>query len=118
MAAEECGCVVQVVSAFSDESIYTLQLPSSGTVLDVKRRINYVCMYVCMHVCMYVCMYVCMCVYIYIYIYIFIYNYIYIYIYIYIIYIYIYIYRISACRLPRASTYSASASSSRQQGLK
>ena len=40
MAAEEGDCVVQVVSAFSDESICTLQLPSSGTVLDVKRRMQ------------------------------------------------------------------------------
>ena len=37
MAAEEGDCVVLVVSAFSDESLYRLQLPSSSTVLDVKR---------------------------------------------------------------------------------
>ena len=40
MSAEEGDCVVQVVSAFSDESICTLQLPSSSTVLDVKRRVQ------------------------------------------------------------------------------
>ena len=37
---EHSDCVVQVVSAFSDEILCTLQLPRSGTVLDVKRRVQ------------------------------------------------------------------------------
>ena len=40
MAADEGDCVVQVVSAFSDEGLCWLQLPSSGTVLYVKRRVQ------------------------------------------------------------------------------
>ena len=40
MAAEEGDCAVQVVSAFSDESLCRLQLPSSSTVLDVKRCVQ------------------------------------------------------------------------------
>ena len=32
--------MVQVVSAFSDEGLCWLQLPSSGTVLYVKRRVQ------------------------------------------------------------------------------
>ena len=40
MAAEESDCMVQVVSAFSDEGLCILQLPRSCTVLDVKRRLQ------------------------------------------------------------------------------
>jgi len=41
MAADEGGdCTVYVVNAFSDESICVLKLPSSSTVLDVKRRVR------------------------------------------------------------------------------
>ena len=40
MAALECDCAVQVVSAFSDESLCSLKLPGSGTVLDVKRHVQ------------------------------------------------------------------------------
>ena len=38
--AEEGDCLVQVVGAFSDEILCTLQLPRAGTVLDVKRRVQ------------------------------------------------------------------------------
>ena len=40
MAAEEGDCVVQVVSAFSDEVLCILQLPRSSTILDVKRHVK------------------------------------------------------------------------------
>ena len=40
MAAEEGDCKVQVVNAFSDEILCTLELPSSSTVLEVKRRVQ------------------------------------------------------------------------------
>ena len=40
MAAEEGDCVVQIVSALTDESLCAPELPSSGTVLDVKRRVQ------------------------------------------------------------------------------
>ena len=40
MLADEGDCVVQVVSAFSGESLCTLQLPRSSTVLQVKRRVQ------------------------------------------------------------------------------
>ena len=37
---EEGDGAVQVVSSFSDEILCTLQLPRSGTVLDIKRRVQ------------------------------------------------------------------------------
>ena len=40
MAALEGDCEVQVVSAFSDESLCSLNLPGSSTVLDVKRCVQ------------------------------------------------------------------------------
>ena len=40
MAEEECECIVQVVSAFSDESLSTVPLPSSSTVLQVKGHVQ------------------------------------------------------------------------------
>ena len=40
MAALEGDCVVQVVSAFSNESLCSLKLPGSGKVLDVKRHVQ------------------------------------------------------------------------------
>ena len=40
MAADGCDCVVQVVSAFSDENFCVLELPSSSTVLDIKRHVQ------------------------------------------------------------------------------
>ena len=40
MAVDDGDCVVQVVSAFSAESLCSLKLPGSGTVLDVKRSLQ------------------------------------------------------------------------------
>ena len=40
MAADGGDCVVQVVSAFSDENLCVLDLPSSSTVLDIKRHVQ------------------------------------------------------------------------------
>ena len=40
MAADGGDCVVQVVSAFSDENLRVLHLPSSSTVLDIKRNVQ------------------------------------------------------------------------------
>ena len=40
MAADEGDCVVQVINAFSDESLCMLDLPSSSTVLDIKRHVQ------------------------------------------------------------------------------
>ena len=40
MAADGSDCVVQVVSAFSDENLCVLDLPSSSMVLDVKRHVQ------------------------------------------------------------------------------
>ena len=40
MAAEEGDCVVQVVNAFSDDNLCVLDLPSSSTVLDIKRHLQ------------------------------------------------------------------------------
>ena len=37
---EEGDCAVQVVGAFSDEILCTLQLPRAGSVLDVKRHVQ------------------------------------------------------------------------------
>jgi len=43
MPADEGACVVQVVNALSGKSLCTLELPSSGTVLDAKRRVQAAC---------------------------------------------------------------------------
>ena len=40
MAADGGDCVVQVVSAFSDENLCVLDLPSSSTILDIKRHVQ------------------------------------------------------------------------------
>ena len=40
MAVDGGDCVVQVVSAFSDENLCVLHLPSSSTVLDIKRHMQ------------------------------------------------------------------------------
>ena len=40
MAADEGGCVVQVVNAFSDETLCVLDLPSFSTVLDIKHHVQ------------------------------------------------------------------------------
>ena len=40
MAADEGNCVVQVINAFSDEELCVLDLPSSSTVLDIKRHVQ------------------------------------------------------------------------------
>ena len=40
MAADGGDCVVQVVSAFSDENLCVLNLPSFSTVLDIKRHVQ------------------------------------------------------------------------------
>ena len=40
MTADKGDCVVEVANAFSDESLCTLQLPRSSTVLEVKRRVQ------------------------------------------------------------------------------
>ena len=40
MTAGEGDCLVQVVNAFSDECLCTLQLPRYSTVLEVKRRVH------------------------------------------------------------------------------
>ena len=40
MAADGGDCAVQIVSAFSDENLCVLDLPSSSTVLDIKRHVQ------------------------------------------------------------------------------
>ena len=40
MAADVGDCVLQVVSAFSDENLCVLHLPSSSMVLDIKRHVQ------------------------------------------------------------------------------
>ena len=40
MAADEGNCVVQVINAFSNENLCMLDLPSSSTVLDIKRHLQ------------------------------------------------------------------------------
>ena len=40
MAADEGNCVVQVINAFSGEELCVMDLPSSSTVLDIKRHVQ------------------------------------------------------------------------------